>query len=818
MTAKNPINPSDIVQLHVHSEFSLERGMLTLTEIVDAAVQHGHKAIALTDYGTLAGAVSFSRLAQKAGIKPIVGMEITHEPLASCDDTMQPGRLVLIAKNMNGFSSLCRILHHGSKERPDQVVTVPEGCLMNNAAGLIALSHGLNGEFGQHVKALWHLSDNPEERLCRPNKSCAPIVESLKRHVRAMTLLFGHNGYFIELIDNNGPDQKKLLPLLAAAAGTFALPIVAGRDVQYAPTHSALHAAANAMFYALKHQGTFAGIDASSQECFGLPSPSAMAELYAFWPEALANTTKIAALCEILTLHKQEPIFPAYPLTHTQSAQDEFEFLAGSGLRRRSDERLRQGKPHTVAMESRYYSRFRTELAVISASGLAAYFLVLADIVQWSRSQTLAIGPGRGSAPGSLILYALGIVEIDPLDHGLSFERFMNHLRPRRPEVILDFSPEDREKVIEYAVKKYGRQNVANTRRHGSSSERGTYFMVSHQLDIDWKNIFDVSEKFRELRDVGHPNLTAQECLEFSKDSRMSYALSLSRELRGRKWAAGTYSPSIVIAREGWQNQIPAHNLRDSSPVIDYDNADAEEVGLLPLHFLGIADLGIIKKCVEWIKQNVDGSFAIENVNVEDPNVYGSISSGDTERLFRLNNDTARQLLSGLQPSCFNNLVAAFTLARPGPLGNGMADDFIARRHGRQAIEYLTPGLVPILGETYGLLLYQEQVELIATTIGGYSPAESDLMRRTLCIKKPLNILEEKTKFLAGACANDIELPVAEAIFAFILEYVDYGFNKAHAVAYCLISYWSAWLTTYYRDCFSRAWEENRDLHHQQPF
>jgi len=806
------------VHLHVHSEYSLLDGAIGISELVKKAKKLGHQAVALTDHGNMFGAIEFYGKCKDNGIKPILGTELYWEGVAASRELSKNGfnrvrnmdafHLVVLARSKVGYHSLCRVVSSAylQASEHDPIPTVKEEHLRSMSEDLIAMSSCLRGEFGSLLEMLAQHSRDPLAELQAPGDELAPIVTALNDHVAAMRSIFGEDGYYIELIDNNIPQQKRMLPILVAAAKHYGLPLVATSDAHYLnPEDTEAHA----VLTGIKNELTMRHLRHRIQNAeFHLFSNEEMEARYGAWPEALANQKKIADLCQ-LELKFGEYFLPRFELPSGESEPDALRRLAKEGLEERLGTiRVLYGRTHTPEREQEYWKRLEYEVEVIISMGFPGYFLIVQDFINWAKNNDIPVGPGRGSGAGSVVAWALRITDLDPLRFNLIFERFLNPERVSMPDFDVDFCQDRRDEVIRYVTKKYGADNVAQITTFGKMKAKAALRDVGRVLEIGYGKVDRIAKLIPNELDIKLKDALAREpriLEEGRKDENIQKMLDLALKIEGLSRHTSVHAAGVVIADGGMSNLVPVYKAPDGSLITQYEMKNAEKVGLVKFDFLGLKTLTVIQRAVKLIRASKDAKFNIDTIDLERKEVYDLISSAHSVGIFQLESSGMQSLLRKLKPSRFEDVIAVVALFRPGPLGSGMVDDFIERKHGRQEIEYPHPSLEGILSDTYGIILYQEQVQKIAASMANYSLGEADLLRRAMGKKKPEEMAKQKSRFLSGSRENSIDEKLADEIFELMAKFAAYGFNKSHSAAYGLVSYQTAYLKTFFPEQFMAA-------------
>ena len=800
--------------LHNHSEYSLLDGASSISGLVKKAKSLGHEALALTDHGNMFGAVEFYSACKQAGLHPVLGCEIFHEGLKSTEEALakerlKPGldayHLVLLAKSNTGYHTLMRVVSYGQFHIKNEVPLVKESDLDGNSEGLIALSGCLRGEFGQLLLELTRRSKDPIGALKAPDASCKEVVLALQQHVAAMKKRFGTDGYNIELTDNGLAVQKAMLGILYEAAQFFGLSVVATCDSHYLESD---FAEAHAVLTAVKNDLTMSKIRHRDQVArFHVLDNHEMAERFSAYEGALENTLHIARQCEVELVFGKF-FLPDFDL-QGEDINDALRRISKEGLEQRFEVLDKQyGSGFDEKAKEVYWQRLDYELGVIINMGFPGYFLIVQDFINWAKDHDIPVGPGRGSGAGSLVAYALKITDLDPIPLNLIFERFLNPERISMPDFEVDFCQSRRDEVIGYVNQKYGAQNVAQIVTFGKMKAKAALRDVGRVLEISYPKVDRIAKLIPNELDITLTDALKQEprlMEEAGNDPSIDKMIRIALQVEGLSRHTSIHAAGVVISNGNMENFVPVLKSDDGVLVTQYEMKNAEKVGLVKFDFLGLKTLTVVKKAVDIINLKAKTPFDIETINLEDPLVYREISAGNTCGIFQLESSGMRALNLKLKPSCFEDIIAVVALFRPGPLGSGMVDDFIERKHGRQEIVYDLPDLEPILADTYGIILYQEQVQKIAAKLANYSLGEADILRRAMGKKKPEEMAKQKARFISGALENKIDEKIADEIFELMAKFAAYGFNKSHSAAYGLVSYQTAFLKTHYPAEFMAA-------------
>ncbi len=763
---------SGFVHLHNHTEYSLLDGACRIKELVERARELDMPALAITDHGVLYGAVDFYREAQKQGIKPIIGCEVYVAARSRLDrdarlDANQY-HLVLLCRDETGYRNLVQLVTRAYLEGFYYKPRVDHELLQQYSAGLMALSGCVGGEIPQLILAGRH-------------------NEALQLAVQYQSW-FGQGNFYLELQNHGMPEEQVVNKALIEISQKTGIPLVATNDVHYirkhdAQVHDVLLCIQTGTVVSDEQRLRFPGSE------FYLKTGQEMADLFAAQPEALTNTLAIAERCNF------DFQFETFHLPYYDIPQG---FTPEEYLSKLSWECFKKKYP---APTPELVERLEYELRVINEMGFAAYFLIVQDLVNWAKNNGVPVGPGRGSAAGSLVSYVLGITSVDPLAYDLLFERFLNPERVSMPDIDIDFCFEKRDRVISYIVEKYGADKVAQIITFGTMAARAAIRDVGRALDIPYAEVDRIAKMI-----PAELGVTIDKALQVSADLIKAYQsdyntqqiVNMARALEGMPRHASIHAAGVVIGKESLSQILPLQKTPEGHIVTQYTKETVEDIGLLKMDILGLRTLTVIDRAVEIIRHTRKINLDMDSLPLDDPEVYRLLSRGDTIGVFQLESDGLRRILKDLAPSRFQDLIAVIALYRPGPLGSGMVEDFINCKHRRQEIHYLDPRLEDILKETYGVILYQEQVMRIASELANFSMGEADVLRRAMGKKKPEELKAQRDKFVNGAGQTGIEPEVAQHLFDLMESFAGYGFNKSHSAAYALISYQTAYLKAHY--------------------
>jgi len=758
--------------LHLHTDYSLLDGAITIDKLVQFGKEQKLKALAITDHGNIFGGVKFFQKCKKAGIKPILGIEayLTEDVnIKSVDNKYY--HLILLVENDIGYKNLCKLISFSFQKGFYFKPRIDYEILKKHAAGLIATSACLGG----HIPKL--LMNGQEEEA--------------ERRTDWFIETFGRERFYLEVQPEDQKEQAVLNQKLYEWSKKKNISLVAAGDCHYPTIHD--HEAHEVMLSIQTH----GKMDEANRYSFGdcrvyMRTQDEMLELFKDHPEAVWNSGKIADMCNF-EFQTDKLFFPKFdiPAGHTQETF--FRHLCQLGLQKLKDE-----ERIIFERETEYNERLEIEINLIINMGFVGYFLVVSDFIQWGRAQGIPVGPGRGSAAGSLVAWALEITNIDPLKYNLLFERFLNPERVSMPDIDIDFCIEGRETIINYVRDRYGHDKVCQIITFGTMMAKGVIKDVARALGFSFEDSNAITSLIPDqlkitLTESLEQEPRLKEMVENNPKAKKLFDISL--RLEGLTRHASKHAAGIVISPEPIDDVLPVYVPAKSDELVtQYAMTELESLGFLKIDFLGLKNLTLIDYVVKLIKKNHDIAINIDKLPLDDPKTFALICQGKTSGVFQLESDGLKEVLRKLQPEKFEDIIAVNALYRPGPLGSGMVDDFIERKHGRQKISYLFAELAPILEETYGVIVYQEQVMKIASTIAGYSLGESDILRRAMGKKKAEVMAEQKELFLQRAKERSFDAKKAGELFDLMAYFAGYGFNKSHSAAYALIAYQTAYL------------------------
>ncbi|MEO5761472.1 MAG: DNA polymerase III subunit alpha, partial [Vicinamibacteria bacterium] len=773
----------EFVHLHLHTEFSLLDGACHLDELAKHAAKMGMKAMAITDHGGMFGAVGWVAACKKAGIKPIIGVE-SYVALGSRLEKSGGGisnaynHLGMIATTNEGYHNLARLTSIGYTEGFYHRPRIDKDVLSKYSKGIVGFSGCLASEISQLL-----MRDDEAGAI----KSTMDFCD-----------IFGKDRFYLELMEHRIPDQKKVNKGLLRIQKKTGLPLVATNDAHY--LHKDDHEA-HAVLLCIGTGKKLADPNRFAFETdeFYVKSGEEMEALFGHVPEALSNTVKIAEMVEFSL--DTTPKFPKFDVPEAFTTDSYFEKMAREGFA----ERLKVLGPNSEAGKLKipladYEARLTREIGVIQRVGFSAYFLITGDFIAFSKDQGIPVGPGRGSAAGSLVAYALRITDIDPMEHGLIFERFLNEERISPPDIDIDFCENRRGEVIDYVTQKYGRENVAQIITFGTLKAKAVVRDVSRVLDLSFAD----SDRIAKLvpADLG---MTLEKALQdspgladaYKKEELTRRVIDIGKRLEGTTRHASTHAAGVVISPRPLAELVPLYRFPGTDAVVtQFDMKGVEEIGLLKMDFLGLSTLTLIDRCVKMIFEQTGEKVDPSMLEDGDKKTYELFAAGKTNGVFQFESDGMKDQLRRFKPDRLEHLTALNALYRPGPMQ--MIDDFIKRRHGQTKIVYEHASFETILGETYGIMVYQEQVMQIAVAIAGFTMGEADMLRKAMGKKNAAVMAAQKDKFVSGCVTNKMAVPKATKIWDHIEMFAGYGFNKSHSAAYAWIAYQTGYLKANY--------------------
>ncbi len=771
----------DFVHLHLHTQYSLLDGTIRLADLFKKARDYKMPAVAITDHGNMYGAVDFYQQAYKAGIKPIIGCELYVAPRSRFDKTSEgPGEtarhLIVLAKNLQGYRNLIKLTSMGFLEGFYYRPRVDKEILAKHSEGLIATSACLHGEIAD-----WILKGDLEK---------AKAAASQYRDI------FGEGNYYLEMMENGIPEQSLVNEKLMEISRELSIPLVATNDCHYLDrTDSEAHE----VLLCIQTGKTMddPGRMQFATDAFYLKSPDEMKQLFAYCPEAIENTVVIAEKCN-LKLDFSQVFLPHFEIGQGRSLDEHLQEMAKAGLEQLMPKILQAQDP---SLRQKYEKRLERELDIIKSMGFAGYFLIVSDFINYAKSRNIPVGPGRGSAAGSLAAYAMGITEIDPIRYGLFFERFLNPDRKSMPDIDTDFCMEGRDEVIRYVSEKYGNDRVAQIITFGKMQAKAVIRDVGRALNMAYGEVDRIAKLVPNVLNITLEDAIKQEPRlqeEQKKNDKIRRLLALSRSLEGLNRHSSTHAAGVVISDKPLVERVPLCKSPNDDIVTQFSMNDLSAAGLTKFDFLGLKTLTVIRDALKFIEEGRGVKINISDIVLDDRKTFQLLSKGDTDGVFQLESRGMKEILVGMKPDCFEDIIALIALYRPGPLKSGMVQEFISRKQGKTKSTYEVPALEPILKETYGVILYQEQVMQIASALASYTMGEADTFRKAMSKKNSSEMEKEKPKFMVGALKNKIPEAKAKKIFDQMETFAGYGFNKSHSAAYAMISYQTGYLKTHY--------------------
>ncbi|MBI2997241.1 MAG: DNA polymerase III subunit alpha [Deltaproteobacteria bacterium] len=779
---------SRFVHLHCHTQYSLLDGANKVEPLLELVKQLKQPALAMTDHGNLFGAIAFYMEAVRHGVKPIIGCEIYVAPASRFErkgvdkgNKEYNHHLILLAMNLEGYRNLCKLVTAGYMEGFYYKPRVDKELLKEYNRGLIALSACLQGEVASALSV--------------------GQVEKAKGAAESYAAIFADR-YYLEIQDNKLPQQEKVNPMIIELGKELSLPVVATNDCHYgqrddAEAHDVLLCVQTGKTVQDENR-----LKMETDELF-VKSAEQMKKGFDYSPEAVERTIEIAERCN-LELEFGHYHFPPFQPPKSITLDDHLDELARQGL----EERLEPVKTaHPEEHQERfklYEERLNYELGVIKGMQFSGYFLIVADFINYAKDHGIPVGPGRGSAAGSLVAYALKITDLDPIRHVLLFERFLNPERRSMPDIDVDFCIRGRDQVIRYVKEKYGADKVAQIATFGTLKAKAAIRDVGRALGFSFAETDAIAKLVPApkqgfdypLADALKMEPRLQELMK--GDPRVQNLINHALRLEGLTRHTSTHAAGVVLSNLPLVDYLPLYLDKDGGIVTQFDMESVEKIGLIKFDFLGLKTLTLIHDCLKLIRASRAAEIDINNLPLDDKKIYRLLCSGNTTGIFQLESTGIREMTVKIRPNCFEDLVAILALFRPGPLDSGMTEEYIKRKHGKEKIRYLHPLLEPILRDTYGVIVYQEQVMQIAQQLGQYSMGEADILRRAMGKKDSEEMASQRERFIEGARKNRIESKKAAEIFDQMETFARYGFNKSHSAAYAMISYQTAYLKAHY--------------------
>jgi DNA polymerase-3 subunit alpha len=782
---------AEFVHLHLHTEYSLLDGACRIDELLDQAQQLGMPALAVTEHGNLFSAVVFHDAARKRGIKPILGCEVYVAPGSRLDKSGTAGEtanhLVLLAENEIGFRNLIALVSAGYTEGFYYKPRIDKALLGAHATGLIGLSSCLKGEVASEIRG------------AQPSRAMAAAA--------TFRDILGPGNFFLEMQYQGIDDQRLVNTGLLPIASDLGLPLVCTNDVHYLrhgdhKPHDILLCIGTGKSVHDAHRLRYHG------DQFFLKSAEQMAQVFGDYPQALANTLLIAERCDV-AIPSGESHLPRFDVPEGFTADSYFEHIVREGFQERLP-RLRQlaaaGRlRHTI---EEYERRLDYELDVIRRTGFQGYLLIVWDFIRYAREQGIPVGPGRGSAAASVAAWCMKIADVDPMDFDLLFERFLNPERISMPDIDVDFCERRRGEVIEYVTRKYGRENVAQIITFGTMKAKAVVRDVGRALDLPYADVDRIAKQIPAALDMTLERALAENPVlrqMQEQDPRVRDVLDMGKRLEGMSRNAGVHAAGVVIAPGPVTDHAPLYKSTRDEITTQWTMRDVERVGLLKIDFLGLSTLTLIDDAIGEIKRTEGIELDIDDLPLDDPKTFRLFADAATYGIFQFESSGMRDLLRRAKPSRFDDLIALNALYRPGPLKSGMVDDWVERKQGKREVQYELPQLEPILSDSYGVIAYQEHVLRIAQAVAGFTLGQADVLRKAMGKKDPGVMARQREAFLNGAKAKGIVEKKAVKLFEQIEHFAGYGFNKAHATAYALLAYRTAYLKANYPRHFAAS-------------
>jgi len=782
---------SDFVHLHLHTEFSLLDGACRVDELLDQVAKLGQKSVAVTEHGNMFSSVVFHDAARKRGIKPILGCEVYVAPGSRLDKSGTPGEtanhLVLLAENEVGFKNLIKLVSSGYTEGFYYKPRIDKELLARHAQGLIGLSSCLKGEVASEIRG-------PS-----PGKAIAAASQFQD--------ILGKGNFFLEMQYQGIEEQRVVNNGLLPIASDLGMPLVCTNDVHYLKhgddkPHDILLCIGTGKSVNDEHRLRYHG------DQFFLKSAEQMAQVFGDYPQAMANTLLIAERCDV-TIPSGANHLPNFEVPEGFTLEQYFEHEARLGYQQRL-ERLRQLEAedklrHTIA---EYDERLTYEIAMIKKMGYPGYFMIVWDFIRYAREHGIPVGPGRGSAAGSLVAWCLRITDVDPLHYDLLFERFLNPERVSLPDIDVDFCERRRGEVIDYVTRKYGRENVSQIITFGTMKAKAVVRDVGRAMDMPYAEVDRIAKQIPAALDMTLEKAVIENpVLKQMRDSdpRVKDLLDMGRRLEGMSRNAGVHAAGVVIAPGPITDYAPLYKSNRDEITTQWAMKEVERVGLLKMDFLGLSTLTLIQDALTEIKRTEGFDLDIDAVPLDDAKSYQLFVDGQTYGIFQFESSGMREILRKAKPQRLDDLIAMNALYRPGPLKSGMVDDFISRKAGKSEVKYELPQLEPILSDTYGVIAYQEQVMRIASVLAGFSLGQSDMLRKAMGKKDPKVMAKQREAFMAGARDKGVNEKKATKIFDLMEYFAGYGFNKSHSTAYAFLAYQTAYLKANYPRHFAAA-------------
>jgi DNA polymerase-3 subunit alpha len=773
----------NFVHLHLHTDYSLLDGACEIDRLMTRAAELRMPAVAITDHGNLFGAVKFYEAALKRGLKPILGCEVYVATTSRFDrlpDSDRPYHLILLCENERGYRNLLKLASSAFLEGFYYKPRIDKGLLAKHADGLIGLSGCLRGEVAVALSA--------------------DKFDAARQAAYDLRDMFGKGNFYLEIQDQGLPEEKRINPQMVRLSRETGIPLVATNDCHYLTQEDAR---AQDVLVCIQTGKTVSDTNRMkfATDQFYFKTSEEMYAIFGEVPDALSRTLEVAERCNV-HLEAKQHVFPHFEVPPGETLDSYFEKVTREGFlvrRQRLDQLASAGKlPYPLQA---YEERLEREIELIKQMRFAGYFLIVWDFIRHARDKCIPVGPGRGSAAGSLVAYSLRITDIDPLQHGLLFERFLNPERISFPDIDIDFCMRRRGEVIDYVTDRYGRENVSQIITFGTMGAKAVIRDAGRALDIPFADVDKIAKLVPNTLNISLAEAIKQtpELRQLrDTDPRVADLLQVAAHLEGFVRHASTHAAGVVISPQPLQELVPLYKSNKNEITTQYAMDDLEKIGLLKMDFLGLTTLTVIDDCVKLIEGTRGERLDLDNLPSNDEASYALLGKGLTAGIFQFESRGMTEILQRVKPSRLADLTALNALYRPGPLQGGMIDDYIARKSGKKRVTYDLPQLKEILEETYGVIVYQEQVIQIFNRVAGFTLGEADVVRRAMGKKKHEEMVANREKFLAGAKRNNVPTAKAERLWELVEQFAGYGFNKSHSAAYAVVAYQTAFLKTHY--------------------
>ncbi len=783
------MSDTPFVHLHCHTDYSLLDGACEIGRLMQTVQELKMPAVAMTDHGNLFGAVEFYNSAVAKGIHPVIGCEVyvAQQGHQNKADTNRYNHLVLLCENQEGYRNLINLVSTGYLDGFYYKPRIDKDLLARHSKGLIAMSACLRGDVNETL-----MNDKYDEA---------------RRLAGEYVDMFGTNNFFLEIQDHQLEEDKRVMPLVYKLSRETGIPMVATNDAHYlrhddARMHEIMLCIQTGKTMSDSNRMRF------TTEQFYMKDLAEMQKLFGDVPDALSRTWDIAQRCNV-KLDKVKDPFPKFDVPPEHTIDTYFEYVARQGFERRRPRLEAMARAGTLKHDlNEYVERLDREIKCIQQMKFSGYFLVVWDFIRFAKSVDIPVGPGRGSAAGSLVGYVMQITDIDPLQYGLLFERFLNPERVSMPDIDIDFCTHRRGEVIQYVTEKYGREQVAQIITFGTLGARAAIKDVGRVLDMKVAEVDRITKLVPTQLNIKLKEAFAQEpgFAEMRRtDVRVGEVLDVACKIEGMARNASIHAAGVVISPTPLKELVPLYKTNKDEVVTQYDMGGIEKLNLLKMDFLGLTTLTIIEDAKRLIEKHRGIKLVVEDIPLDDPKTYEVFTKGFTSGIFQFESGGMRDILIRYQPERIEDLCALNALYRPGPIQGGMIDDFINRKHGRKQVVYDLPELKEVLAETYGVIVYQEQVMQVANRLAGYSLGDADLLRRAMGKKKPEEMAKQRERFVKGALERNFPQKKIEKIFDLMEQFAGYGFNKSHSAAYAYLAYITAYLKAHYAREFMSA-------------